>query len=387
MKKLIFILIAAQISTISFAQKSQVVSAWNYLNNGELDKARTAINTATNDEITKIMAKTWFYRGNIYLAIYSDTTRKDKSVNDLNEAYISYKKAKEFDLKGEFKLDMMNPWLTVSYFTFNEAVIPYNAKDYQLAYDNFNRVSEIYEIVNSTYKQDIIDTLASFYAANAAVKIGKYDEASEIYNDLLNTKHFEDPEIYSNLADIALQIKDTTAAINQLDKGIAKYPANQTLRIKQLNLYLFSHRFNEVIDKLKAAIEKEPTRADLYQALGSAYENTKDTTNSRKAYEKALALNPNDFVANYSLGALIYNSAVEKIKLMNDLPTSNQKGYDKLKAEGDFLLTKSLPYLQKALSIKEDDLETLNALKELYARLNMMDKLEEVKKTISTLGK
>ncbi len=385
MKKLIFILVAVQISTFSFAQKSQVVSAWNYLNNGELDKARTAINSAINDETTKSMAKTWFYRGNIYKAIYSDTTRK-KDVNDLTEAFNSYKKVMEYDAKGEFTIDMMNPWLEVAYYTFNEAVIPYNVKDYQLAYDNFNKVSEIYGIVNSKYKQNIIDTSASFYAANAAVKLGKFDEATKIYNDLINVKHFEDPEIYSNLADIALAGHDTSGAINQLDKGIAIYPKEQNLRIKQLNLYLFSHRFNEVIDKLNAAIEKEPNRGDLYQALGSAYENTKDTVNARKAYEKAISLNPQDFVANYSLGALIYNRAVEKIKAMNDLPASDQKGYDKLKAEGDVLLAKSLPYLETARNINGKDIETLNALKELYARLNMMDKLEEVKKAISALG-
>ncbi len=384
MKKLIFILIAVFVSSVSFAQKSQVVSAWNYLNNGELDKAKTAINTATNDETTKIMAKTWFYRGNIYMAIYSDTSRK-KDFNDLNEAYNSYKKVKELDAKGEFTIEMMNPWLELAYYTFNEAVIPYNARDYQKAFDNFNRVSEIYGIVNSIYKQNIIDTSASFYAANAAVKLGKYQEAKDIYEALIY-KHFQDPEIYSNLADISLGAKDTSGAIAQLDKGIAIFPKDQNLRIKQLNLYLFSHRFNEVIDKLKAAIEKEPTRGDLYQALGSAYENTSDSANARKAYEKAIALNPNDFVANYSLGALIYNRAVEKIKAMNDLPASDQKGYEKLKADGDDLLQRSLPYLEKARSINGKDLETLNALKELYARLNMMDKLNEVKKAIEALG-
>ncbi|GDX53166.1 hypothetical protein LBMAG27_22130 [Bacteroidota bacterium] len=385
MKKLIFILIAVSASSISFAQKSQVVSAWNYLNNGELDKAKTAINTATNDETTKIMAKTWFYRGNIYLAIYNDSTRK-KDFNDLTEAYNSYIKAKEYDAKGDFTIDLMNPWLEVAYYTFNEAVIPYNAKDYQKAYDNFMRVSEIYGIVNSTYKQNIIDTSASFYAANAAVKLGKYEDATKIYNELINNKHFEDPEIYTNLADIALAGKDTSAAIAQLDKGITKYPTDQNLRIKQLNLYLFSHRFNEVIDKLKAAIDKEPTRGDLYQALGSAYENTKDSSNARKAYEKAIELNPSDFVANYSLGALIYNRAVEKIKAMNDLPASDQAGYDKLKKEGDALLQKSLPYLEKARALNGKDIETLNALKELYARLNMMDKLEEIKKAIAAIS-
>lgn len=91
-------------------------------------------------------------------------------------------------------------------------------------------------------------------------------------------------------------------------------------------------------------------------------------------------------MANYSLGALIYNSAVEKIKAMNDLPASDQKGYDKLKAEGDNLLMKSLPYLEKARTINGKDLETLNALKELYARLNMMDKLEEIKKAIAAIS-
>ena len=385
MKKIIFVFSLALISTFATAQKSQVVSAWNYMNNGELDKARTAINTATNDAVTSVMAKTWFYRGNIYLAIYSDTTRTPRQdFNDLQETFNSYMKAKELDTKGEYSIDMMNPLLTVSYYYFNEAVIPYNERNYQIAYDRFSRVSSIYQLVNSAYGQNIIDTSASFYTANCAVKLGKFDEAKKIYNELA-TKNFSDPEIYVNLADIAAQQKDTTGAIAELDKGLEKFPGESSLRIKQLNLYIFSHRFGEAIDKLKAAIVKEPNRADLYQVLGSAYENTKDTMNARKSYEKAIGLYPDDFISNYSLGALIYNSAMEKIKVMNDLPTSDQKQYDALKAETDGMLLHSMPYLEKAHELKKDDLETLNALKELYTRMDMLDKLKMIKEQLDNI--
>jgi Flp pilus assembly protein TadD len=41
-------------------------------------------------------------------------------------------------------------------------------------------------------------------------------------------------------------------------------------------------------------------------------------------------------------------------------------------------LAKAVPHLEKALEIKPDDAPTISALKETYARLKMVDKLEKL---------
>jgi len=68
MKKLVLVVIAVLISGITFSQ-TEVVSAYNYLKNGQLDKAKTYIDKACVNEKTKGLAKTWFYCGNVYLSI------------------------------------------------------------------------------------------------------------------------------------------------------------------------------------------------------------------------------------------------------------------------------------------------------------------------------
>ena len=70
MKKFALILVAALAINLGYAQKAKVVSAYNYLNHNQLDKAKEAIDAAITNEKTMADAKTWFYRGNVYLQIY-----------------------------------------------------------------------------------------------------------------------------------------------------------------------------------------------------------------------------------------------------------------------------------------------------------------------------
>ncbi|HOV10602.1 MAG TPA: hypothetical protein PLL90_02440, partial [Bacteroidales bacterium] len=98
MKKLVLVVIAVLISGITFSQ-TEVVSAYNYLKNGQLDKAKTYIDKACVNEKTKGLAKTWFYCGNIYLSIALTKEEKFKSLdsNAIQIAYDAYQKAIQLD--------------------------------------------------------------------------------------------------------------------------------------------------------------------------------------------------------------------------------------------------------------------------------------------------
>lgn len=367
----------------AFAQSSQVVSAWNYLKYGQLEDAKNAINQATQDSKTSTWPKTWFYRGTIYIAIYDDTTSRKKNPGALGEAITSYKKAMDLNPKNEFKDQILAGLQESALNSFNEGVAPYNAKNYQVAYDAFKQASDVYLYINKTFDQKIVDTLASLYAANAATKLKKYDEATEMYQSLLN-QGIERPDIYASMGEIYLAKNDTAKAIEILSKGQAKYPNDKSLMIQELNLYLFSKNYDEAIAKLQEAIKKDPKFVELYVELANMYEQKKDTANARKTYEQVISIDPNNFDAYYRLGALYYNQAVETNNAMNKLDLNQQKQYDALKATRDMLFKRSVPYLEKAHVLNPKDMDTMSALKELYARLNMMDKLEEIKKEIDS---
>ncbi|MBE0640463.1 MAG: hypothetical protein IH599_00405, partial [Bacteroidales bacterium] len=59
--------------------------------------------------------------------------------------------------------------------------------------------------------------------------------------------------------------------------------------------------------------------------------------------------------------------------------------YDTEKAKADQMLSSALPYLEKASEVKPDDLPTLGALKEIYARTNQLEKLKKVNEAIRAL--
>ena len=97
-----------------------------------------------------------------------------------------------------------------------------------------------------------------------------------------------------------------------------------------------------------------------------------------KAYDKAIDLRPDYFDPNYNMGALYVNKASTLIAKANELPLDQQKEYDALITEANDYLTRSIPYLEKALELQPDDRSTMVSLKEIYTRLKMMDKLKEI---------
>ncbi|HEX2618325.1 MAG TPA: hypothetical protein VHL57_12330, partial [Flavobacteriales bacterium] len=60
------LILAATCALSAHAQNSNVVSAYNYMDNGDLAKAVEYIEPAITNETTIGKEKTWRYRGDIY---------------------------------------------------------------------------------------------------------------------------------------------------------------------------------------------------------------------------------------------------------------------------------------------------------------------------------
>jgi tetratricopeptide (TPR) repeat protein len=365
----------------TFAQKYQVVSAFNYLKNNELNEAKTAINEAANNPQTMNMAKTWVYRAQIYYAIALDTTGKYNEPEALGISLESFKKGSELDTKKEYQQEIIQGVEGISFINFNRGVTPYNNKEYEKALKHFSAVSDAYEFLNKNYNLGIVDTTAMYYGAYAATGCKKYDVAQTMYNKLL-ANNFKKPEIYQGLEVIALANKDTVQALKHIEQGRIMFPDNNQLMFDELNIYLAQNKTQEVLDKLKEAIAKNPTSVELNYVLGNKYDsNLKDTTNAIKYYEAALKLKPDFFDALYSAGAMYYNQAVNINDQMNKLPfdAAGQKKYNQLEIVRDKMFQRALPYFERAYKVDSTDKDTKSALKEIYTRLKMDDKLSTIK--------
>ena len=183
-----------------------------------------------------------------------------------------------------------------------------------------------------------------------------------------------------------MEQKDTTAALNTLKQARQKYPSDPDLSITELNIYLSSGRDVEAATQIEAAIVNDPKNANLHYAKGVLNDKLGKTEIAVESYKKAIEINPGHFDANYNLGAMLFNDGAEMINKANALPASKQKEYDSIKAKAEARFKDAKPYFESAYKINSKDIATMQSLRQVYTRLNELDKAGEMKKAIEAAG-
>ncbi|HZK08949.1 MAG TPA: tetratricopeptide repeat protein [Bacteroidales bacterium] len=378
MKKFVVLLITVLAFSGVYAQPNNVVASFNYLNRGKLDKAKEAIDKAVEHQKTMTDAKTWFYYGNVYLSIQltDEEEYKDLDPNPLDKAYEAYVKSIELDTKNEYVDQVRDRILVCSEQYFNNAVSDYNEKDYKKAAEAFAKSAMTRQEMGS------IDTLSIFYAGQSAFLGEDYQNARK---HMIQAKdlNYPEPAIYSILASVHKVEGDTAAAIMVINEGREVFPDDYALIIDAANLYLATGLSQEALDVLTLAIEKDKSNPSLFFAAGTIYDKMGNFEKARDLYQDAINVDADYFDANYNLGALYFNKAVEIITEAGNLPLNETAKYDKMMEEGKAMMQKALPYLEKADSIQESDQITLQTLKEIYTRLGMMDKVKGVNERLN----
>lgn len=381
MKKLMILVVSVLMVSGLFAQNSKRTSAFNYFKNGKLDKAKEYIDPTIEHPKTMNVAKTWYYRGNIYLQIALSDNPEYKALdpNALDVAFESYKKCMELDSRGEFTSDLQHNFRVISSNYFNQGVALYNEQDYLGAAKSFQNTYDI------TLEGGNTDTLALSNVALAYDIAEEYDIALEKYKELINLGH-KDPLVYNSLATIYMShVKDTSASIEYIQKGRELFPDDYQLLISETNIYLGRGENEKAIANLTKALETDPTNKTIWFALGTNYENTANLDGAAEAYQKCIDLDPAYADAYYNMGAMYNNEAAEIIEKANELPLDAVEEYNKEKAKADELLKKSLPFLEKSDELNPDNLETLMTLKQIYTILKDMDKLQATNDRIKAI--
>ncbi len=374
MKKLIILsVLSLLIGYAGFAQKNKRTSAYMYNKNKQYAKAMEAINEAIKNPKTEKDAKTWMYRGIIYYNIANDTS---KAVNSLalNAAQISldsFKKSKEFDVKGDLKGESALFLLNLTNIFYQKGANGFKNQDFETALKNFKLAFDIAQLDNR------FDTVAAFNVGMSGVYSKKPDVAAEYLSKCVNV-NFKDPRVYLFYARAEKQLGDTTEAFKILDKGRNIFPNETSLQLEQAQLYLETGNNAKLIGSLTAAIANDPENANLYRVIGQTYENMDEVDSAIISYKKAIELNPEFGDAIFNLGAIYVNRASLLYTEANNLPFEEAKKYEKLKGEADADLNLALPYLEKSHKLNPDDAVVTSALKETYANLKMNDKLKEL---------
>jgi len=371
------------LSVATMAQSNKVLSAYNYLNRGDLAEAKEAIDAAAMHEKTINDPKTFKYRGDIYKAL---ATSDDPKFAELKKgaaevAAESYAKALELEPNNR-KItadEIKAAYYPVANIIFASAIDSYNTSDFGTASQKFEQTANI----KSNFGE--FDTLSYYNAGLTAEQAEDSERAIMMYQKILPTG-YKGERLYYDIARLQINGGDTDAGAATITEGLEKYPGDNNLMLLQTNLFLQDDsKMGEAIANLDATIEKDPTNPSLYYARGTLLQ--KDPARLAEAeadFMKTIELDPEHFEANYNLGALYVNQSGEIQEQMNALDFSEQKKYDELKTQRDDLFNKAIGPLEKAMALNPEEKGVQATLLELYGKTGQTDKYNEMK---ARLGK
>jgi len=377
-----------------------------------LKKAKEYIDAAAQHPETGIEAKTWIYRGDIYLGAYANDLslegEKQKDVTDpakknlvsysnvpiadLQTAYDSYSKVKQFDKKNNYAEEVAKDLYLVESHFDNKGRADYNSKKSAEAGVSFEKCYEISLVLGKA------DTSILNYAALAYRIGGEMAKAKAIYQKLIDMDYGKGKTV-SILANMFITEKDTASASRIITKGRQKFPSDMDLLTAETNLFLMGHKNKEALANLQKVIEKNPTDPQLNLVVASVFDNManpKDEAGkdlavpteyndyykqSESYYKKAIELKPDYFDALYNLGVLYNNQGVKLYNNANNIKDAKKSAEEGKRADEVFKM--AIPYLEKAHAINPKDRNTMLSLKQLYAKTEQNEKYEAIKKEMA----
>ncbi|PHN07678.1 tetratricopeptide repeat protein [Flavilitoribacter nigricans] len=419
MKKLIlgmfaFVLFAASLQAQDAKEAKKALNAFN-LDQSNKEKLTEAVNAIEGEPSGEDAADPSFYllKGDIYSALANqiavikqtglgtedELPKVDMLAVKAFKAYTTALEKNEQAKKSKkyYVRDAMKGLSEVQGHLYNFGIYAYEAQNYGAAYTNFAAGLEAHEVLKQNGESSTLDDEAAlmdqkYLAGLAALNNNMLNMAGPIFEELYKAD-YDKPAIYEALYSLNSKAEDADldAAYQYLQAGREKYPEEVSLLFAEINHFLKIGKLNELIGKLKTAIEKEPENLTLYVTMGSVYDNlyqkefkagnlekaTEYFDEALEYYNQTLQRDPKDFDAQYSIGALYYNRAAnmtsELNELSNDFSKEGMKKYEAKKAEIFEEFDKALPYFQKAESLDPNSLNTLIALKEIYARKDDLD--------------
>ncbi|WP_411767413.1 tetratricopeptide repeat protein [Winogradskyella sp. A3E31] len=421
MKKLVTIIGALLIGFSSFGQKDEMKALEKALKRGEYANAKAAAMSAdalvgNMDDKTK--AEFYFLKAQ---AMYANG---QGSAADMDVAIESIDKVREIEsMMGKDKYtEEANEMRTgILQAILRKADNALQSKSYAMASKNFNKA----------YKLSPKDSVYLYYAASTAVNVPDYDSALEYYLKLkgmgysgattqyiatntangqevtFNSKKeldnaiklplYENPEvvkvpsksaeIVKNIALIYVAQDDNEKALEFMAEARQENPDDLGLLLSEANVHLKMGNKEKFKELMEEATKQDPNNAELQYNLGVLAAEGGNNEAAQKYYEKAIAINPQytDAYTNMAVSILAREQVI--VEEMNGLGTSSadNKRYDELKDERTEVYKKAIPYLEKALDLKKNNIDAARTLMNIYSAIGETEKFKAMKTRVADM--
>ena len=138
-----------------------------------------------------------------------------------------------------------------------------------------------------------------------------------------------------------------------------------------INDYINREDYSGANDLIDEAIEVSPADDELFNLKGLVIENQQNIFEAFPYYQRCIELNDSNAAGQFNVGRYFYNKAMETRQ------NSNLYG-KKLANLVNPMYREALPYLEKSYALNPDNVELVNALRDIYYKLGEADKLQAI---------
>lgn len=409
MKTRLLIAGLALATTVSFAQKKEIKKAEKAIKNNSYTEALNYLNEAESSLGTvdnSMKAQFYAAKGEATLGSGKTDPKKMKAAAEAYEQAISLDPKIKGQLQGQLQ-DLRAAFV-------NGAIAAQNAQDHKRAA----------ELLYSSYEV-MGDPTDLYFAASNAVNGQDYESALKYYKMLLDTGYtgageefvatekasgnvvpFENKnmrdlavksgeyikpetrkleskkgEILRNMTLIYLQEGNSEKAAELMKSARAENPEDVSLMRAEADMVYKmgdKQKYNQLMNEI---IASDPNNPEIYFNLGVSTGEIGETDKAIEYYEKALELKPDYEGALINIAVLKLAAENKLVEEMNTLGNSakDNKRYDELKKERVKIYNETMPYLQRAYKINQNNQEVIRTLMNIYGQLGEDAKYEEMK--------
>lgn len=408
MKKIVMTAALAAFALAASAQSLNVSSAFQDMRKGYLNKAKAEIDAACLHESTKDDAKTWCYKALIYSQIGGDAQSKKPKYKNLapdwaEQAYTAALECKRLDTKQEYANDMNSVFTYVGNEYYIKATNFYNDKNYAEAIEYSEKAITCFNNSGKgTFAQD-----AMYIAGLSSVATQDTANIKKYFNQMIR-KRTDINFVYATIFSISIAEKDTAQAMKIANSYEKNCKNDYRAYLLSATGYLLAKNIEKGKAKINMALEMTKDSANLYpdvlvQAGNLLDENAGDYDAAEAKYNESLSLRPNQFSANFGLGKMLYNRAVDKNNAANQLDAFDEEKLaliEKLESEAKDFYGQSITYLEKAVAFidgmtdenaksaqRANLINALVALGNAYARVDKRTESNAAKARVEVLMK
>jgi tetratricopeptide (TPR) repeat protein len=362
---LCLILLAAN---VAFAQNPS--KAKQFLKDKKYSEAAQAIEAAVSDPKLSTKAETWFTRAEVYITMLENEeedvrSQEPKAVDYVSESFAKVKSIENGKGKYTNLIDVSIPGVTVA---LNDRL--FNAL-YNGAIQNQSDPDKALEYFEKLYKIYPDNIFAARYVTRFAVFAEEDEKAVNFANQFLANPKFQDSlNVINEVMQYGVMAAERSGkkdeAKKMIEAAMTKFPKEPFYLNRLINILINDKKYEEALNYLKTGLEltkDTKIRAMYLSNMGLLALDLKKNDEAVKYFEESVKLDPENFMAQFYLGANYFNQAVE----IENTMTSNEVGKDNEKTRKvKELFTKALPFLEKAHQLDPNKTSVYHPLLTVY---------------------